>query len=88
MGWGGVWGIVPSLDFVGKTSFAWAEGGWGRWGGGAIVPSLNFLGKTSFAWAGGGVGGVGGIVPSLNFVGKTLFALSSHLFAIDVHRHV
>ena len=86
---GGVGGIVPSLNSVGKTSFAWAEAGWVR----RIVPSLNFVGKTSFAWA--EVGWARGIVPSLNFVGKTsltfaLFRVSlpSHFFAIDLHRHI
>ena len=39
--------IVPSLNFVGKTSFAWAEVGWAR----GIVPSLNFVGKTSLTFA-------------------------------------
>ena len=66
---GGVWGIVPSLDFVGKTSFAWAEGGWGD----SSVVELrwkDFIRLGRGAWRGGG------IVPSLNFVGKTSFALS------------
>ena len=45
--------IDPSLNFVGKTSFAWAEGGW------EIVPSLNFVGRPH-ALGQGGVGGGGG----------------------------
>ena len=83
-------GIVPSLDFVGKTSFAWAEEGGGGGGGvGAIVPSLNFLGKTSFAWAGGWWGGVGdSSVIELRW--KDLFALSriySPSTFTDTYRH-